>query len=85
MKLHVNGSEHNGKSHLSNGGPSRDNLSSKDTENHATNVVNCEGSVTENSVLNVSGLSSSTRAVTTVTNDQTSSVKKQTANNKEKT
>ena len=79
VKWHVYGSEHHGKSHLSNGVPLRDNLLSKDSENHATNAVDCKESVTDNSRLNVSGVSSSTSAVATVTNDQTSSVKKQTA------
>jgi len=79
VKWHVNGSEQDGKSHLSNGVPLRDNLSSKDTENHATNAVECEESVTDNSRLNVSGVSSNTSALTAVTNDQTCSVKKQTA------
>ena len=80
VKCHVNGSEHDGKSHLSNGVHLRDNLSSRqNTENHAIDALDCEESVTDNSRLNVSGVSSSTSAVTTVTNDQTSSVKIQTA------
>lgn len=85
VKWHVNGSEHDGKSHLSNGVPLRDNLSSRDTENHTTNAVGCEESVTDNSMLNFSGLSSSTSAVTTVTNDQSCSVKKQTPTSQEAT
>ena len=76
VKWHVNGSEHDGKSHLSNGVHLRDNLSSEDTKNHATDPAECEESVTHNSRLNVSGVSSSISAVTTVTNDQSSSVKK---------
>ena len=79
VKRHVNGSEHECKSHLSNGVHLRDNLSSKDTENHAADAVECEESVTHNSRLKVSGVSSSTSAVATVTNDQSSSVKKPTA------
>lgn len=80
VKCHVNGSEHDDKSHLSNGVHLRDNESSRqDTENHAINAVECEEIVTDNRRLNVSDVSSSTSAVTTVTNDQTCSVKKQTA------
>ena len=85
VKRHVNGSEHECKSHLSNGVHLHDNLSSKDTENHATDVVECEEGVTHNSKLNVSGVSSSTSAVATVTNDQSSSVKKPTAMSQGKT
>lgn len=63
---------------MSNGEPLGGNLSSKDIENHATNVVDCEKSVTEDSMFNVSGLSSSTSAVTRAMNDQSCSIKKQT-------
>ena len=79
VKRHVNGSEHDGKSHLSNGVHLRDNPSSKDTENHATNAVECEERATLNIKLNVSGVLSSPSAVATVTKDQSSSVKKPTA------
>ena len=63
---------------MSNGEPLGGNLSSKDTENHAINAVDCEESVTENSMFNVSGLSSSTSAVTKAMNDQSCYPKKQT-------
>lgn len=91
VKCHLNGSECDGNTHVSNGEPLRDIPVSKDTprpfEGHANNAVDFQGSVTDcSSNVTLSGLLPHTSAVTAVTtNDQTCSVKKPTQSSQEAT
>lgn len=80
----MNSSERDGKIQVTNGEPLRDSCTSKDIQRplqgHATNAVDSQESVTDNSKLN---FGSTVTAVTT--NDQTSSVKNATLTLQEET